>query len=231
MSITDHRPPALKACPLCSAGPFPARGIHGHIKIVHGAAEAEAWRTANRIAVNKALEKGYVGSTGEVVKALADPGSVLSKTLIAPGSARSGTPIERAVELSKVKKELKNLRGKPGLFSGETCADVALTEVAAAEKVLTKELKAAPPARPKEPAKAASLDEGKKGPGGKEDSIFLTLLRGLAWVGGAFIVVALAMSGRAPGGASASTPFRSPTSGLGGKLDLGAIQKLLGGKK
>jgi hypothetical protein len=151
------------------------------------------------------------------------------------------------VELSKLKKELKNLRGKPGLFSGETCADLALAEVDTAEKVLKKELKAAaPPARsaepvkkkgwldflddnPKEPAKAASLDEGKKGPGGKEDSIFLTLLRGVAWVGGMLIVVALAMSGKAPGGPSASS-FRAPTSGLGGKFDSGAIQKILGGK-
>lgn len=55
---------------------------------------------------------------------------------------------------------------------------------------------------------AAGFDDGKKEPGDKEDSFFLWLLKGLAWVGGAYVVIALALSGKGLGG--------SPGKGSGG---------------
>ena len=49
---------------------------------------------------------------------------------------------------------------------------------------------------------AAGFKEEEKEPGDKEDSIFLWILKGLAWVGGAYVVIALALSGKALGGSA-----------------------------
>lgn len=46
---------------------------------------------------------------------------------------------------------------------------------------------------------AAGFDEGKEEAGNKEDSIFSWILKGLAWLGGALLVVAIASSGKTPG--------------------------------
>ena len=166
MSRTDKKPVPLKICPICVGGTisFPARVMWTHIKMCHGPAAAEAWRVANRIAVNKALEKGYAGSTGEVVRALADPGSVLSETLDASGSARPGILVKRTVEVGKLGKVLEEAQPKPRFFSGETCVDVARDAVAAVDRGLRKELKEMAPLSdaPSAPAKAARPGKGEK---------------------------------------------------------------------
>jgi len=47
---------------------------------------------------------------------------------------------------------------------------------------------------------AAGFNEEKKEPGDKEDSFLFSILKGLAWLGGAYVVFLLAISGKAPGG-------------------------------
>jgi len=145
MSITDKKPVPKKICPICGES-FPARGIHGHIRQAHGADEAEAWRAANRIAVNKELEAKYPRSTGKVVQALADPGSVLSEAFDSPESAPPSIQQKRAVELSHLKKNLKSISGSPRFLRGKNAAEIALDEVEKAEENVKRDLKKASPA-------------------------------------------------------------------------------------
>jgi len=145
-------------CPHCEKF-FQRRGLPGHISFVHGAVRSPLNRGAEKAALEvlkTAVVRAPVVLAPGSKKAVDAVGLSAKESVplaVVPGvekADRSDVLIGRALDLTRTKKELETLLGEPGLSSlfSETCADLALKELRAQEKILKKDFKAAPLVKP-----------------------------------------------------------------------------------
>jgi len=133
-----ERPALPKSCPICK-GEYPARGLHPHMLAAHGLAAATAWRDENRkiqVATDAMAQSIKSEPTALVLGA---PGLVGSGGQVQPALPEVTSLVDRALTLTRTRRELESLRGQPGFFevlAGPTCADLALKEVGKSEKIL-----------------------------------------------------------------------------------------------
>ena len=143
----------LFKCPYCERS-FQRRGLRGHISFTHGGGLAAAGRAAEKVIAATVLvaggQRAEKAALGVVLEAVRRAPVVLDHVSEKAGEAvavsESDALVQRALDLSKRKKELEDLRGEPGLLSGllsgGTSVGLALKQLRADERTLRKDFEA-----------------------------------------------------------------------------------------
>jgi len=127
-----------RVCPVCNRE-YPARGLYSHLVGTHGLAAAVAWRDENRQIKVAADAMTHALKSEPTALVLGAPGLVGPVGRVQPALPEVTNLVDRALTLTRTRRELESLRGQPSflrVLAGPTCADLALKEVGKSEKIL-----------------------------------------------------------------------------------------------